>query len=160
MKASESLTGSDRATLRLWRVANVVGWAIVALLAAGFLRVVAASIADLFFPSRIFNWGDGYGLLFYVRYGPFLEAPASLAIGIAIGSIIGGRVYRAQAVTAAVVAALYAAAGFTYVDRFDHLLPRPGDRLLVLVPLAATIPVATWVAHRVSQRRPRALRAP
>jgi hypothetical protein len=160
MKGSGSLTGSDRATLRLWRVANVVGWGIVAVVAAGFVRVVAASVADLFFPSRIFNWGSGYGLLFYVRYGPYLEVPASLAVGIAIGSIIGGRVYRAQAIVAAVVAALYAVPLFRYVDRFAHLLPRPGDRLLVLVPLAATIPVAAWVAHRVSRKRPRALRTP
>jgi hypothetical protein len=161
MNQSESLSGSDRATLWLWRVTNVVGWSLLALVAAGFLRLVAASVADLFLPSRISNWGMGYGLPVYVSYGPYLEVPSSLAIGIAIGSIVGSRVYRAQAITAGIVAGIYAVPGFLYVQRFAHLfsvVSRSSDRWFVLVAIAATIPIAAWVAHRVSQKRPRALR--
>src|SRR2546430_8956335 len=106
MNASAGLTGSDRVTLRLWRLANLAGWGLLALLAAGFLRVAAASVADLFFPSRIYDWGMGYGLPFYVRYGPVVEVPSSLVVGTAIGSVVGSRVYRAQAVTAGFVAGM------------------------------------------------------
>lgn len=154
MDTTKELSLVDRGTLRLWRIANIVGWGILALLAAGFLRLsveVAAGLAQRSLTDLYRGRAD------YVWYSLTVGLASTALAGLAIGSIVGGRVYRWPGVVSGVVAALYC--GFAYLGVLSAYVPNRVDRSIVAGPMLLVIPVAAWLARRVWLARPRALRS-
>lgn len=144
-----TLGPADRTTLRAWRVSNVAGWSIVALLAAFVVELALADVQYLIDPER--------------DVARAIPALLALVGGAAIGAIVGRRVYRSVELVAAAVAALFVLRGQFFVLLFmlrgrivqgvDYYQP---GQLIVYGVL--TIVTATVFARLAWRRRPVALR--
>ena len=142
MNATQDLDGVDRATLRAWRGANVLGWSFLALVVGVFGNWVALNAASA--TAGAIGGAVAVRSLVAVLYAAL--------VGAVIGSIIGLRVYRPPAVIAGAVAFL-AAGLFPEVAVLF-----PAFALGWIVNEAAAIAAAAVVARAVWNRRPAALR--
>jgi len=150
-----SLETKDRATLRLWRIVNVVGWSVLSLLLALFLRRGFEAAADLFHRHSLLDVADW---LAYWEYALFVVVPSSVVCGLLIGSIVGTRVVWRPAWISSAVAAIYAVGTWTIM----RSVPTPHAALINLVDGALvllTVLVAVVVAARISESLPRVVRA-
>jgi hypothetical protein len=136
----------DRTTLRLWRVANLAGWPILAFLVGLLLRVAGDATAGLVShgirPSLSVLW-----------YVVLVAVPSSVVAGMAIGGLIGTHVYRwpralSLLVSLVLVGTVAWAGGLGTTAR----------SLATIVPTAALIPVSVVAARRAWLLRPAALR--
>jgi hypothetical protein len=151
MDTTEQLTGLDRWTLRLWRIGNVVGWSVAALLVSLFFRLGVEAAAGFFHHS----FADSTTARDYVVFAFTVEAPASVLCGSAIGSLLGARVYRRPDVVAGAVSGLYAA--LLYLAKLTY--PASGaERGLAAAAMLVAVPISIWLARQASRARPRALR--
>lgn len=104
---TDPLDRLDRATLVMWRTGNVVGWSLLAL-AAGLLihMTVDRLLSQALLPAGFAPVGGSDAL----RAIPVLaQGGVSVLVGIAVGGIIGAKVWRREVITAAIVAAGYVA---------------------------------------------------
>jgi hypothetical protein len=144
---SEDLGFVDRETLRLWRVVNVVGWSIGALLvgsAVGFL-------ANLLFVDFLDSLGTFDPFLFSPAGEAFQVAATAVAAGTAIGAVVGSRVYRYPRAVTAVVVLIH-----TLASPFAATIPRvSGSAWITSAIMLLHFPVAIYVAHDLYLRRRR-----
>ncbi len=143
MNGTEDLDTVDRATLRVWRVINILGWSFVALVIGYFGNWVAMNAASA--TANLFGgvWPAP----------PLMAVLYAALVGAVIGSIIGLRVYRSPAAAAGVVAFL--AGGL-----FPQVTILFGSFLVGSVLTGvAEVGAAMAVAQAVWSRRPAALRA-
>lgn len=94
---ADDLSGVDRMTLAVWRLANASMWTVAAFLAGavihlGFVGLMRHPAIDLY-P--------------HVPYQFLASAGLSLLIGLAIGGIIGVRAWRCQPALAALASGAY-----------------------------------------------------
>lgn len=150
MGTTEQLTGLDRWTLRLWRVANVVGWSLAALTAAVVFRLGIEAAAGLFHRDL----AGAVSTRDYVAYTITFGIPASLLGGSAIGTVVGAHVYRRAGLDSGLVSALFAAGSWWVTSSYAAT---GGDHLLNVVTLLLVVPTSVVVARRVARGRPRAL---
>jgi hypothetical protein len=148
---TEQLTGLDRLTLHLWRIGNVVGWSVAALLVSLFFRLAVEDVAAFFHHS----FADSTTARDYVIFAFTVEMPASVLCGSSIGSLLGARVYRRPDVVAGAVSALYAAV--LYLAKLTYPASG-GERALAAASMLVAVPVSIWLARQASRSRPRALR--
>ncbi len=153
METTKELSLVDRGTFRAWRIANIAGWGFLALVGAGFLRLSAEVGAGLV--SR--SLSDVYQRGQYVSYSLTVGLASTALIGLAVGSIVGGRAYRWPGIVAGCVSVLYLA--LTYVIEIEAAIPDRVDRWIVIGPMVLVVPLASWIARAVWFGRPRALRA-
>jgi hypothetical protein len=146
------LGAADRVTLVSWRVANVLGWAVLALALALVLRTGYESATNLLHRSL----ADSFGARQYWEYAFVVSLPSSVLAGVLIGSIVGARIYRWPIATAVVVTATYGALLVLFM--YSAYVPTAAWRWVVSAPVAVTIPVAMLTGRRVWLGRPRALR--
>lgn len=147
---TQQLTGLDRLTLRLWRLMNVIGWSVGALLVALFFRLGVEAAAGFLHHSFADSTARAYAVFAFS-----VEVPASVLSGSAIGSLVGSRVYRRPDLVAGGVSSLYA--GILYLAKLTY--PASGTaRALAAVAMFVAVPIAIWLARRSSRARPRALR--
>ena len=99
---NERMSTLDRGTLGLWRVANVIGWSLGALIVA----IAVEYAADILFvdvlDAAIDVVTDGAVVPFEIA-----ATVTALLVGAAIGAVIGSRVYRWQIPTAVAVTLVY-----------------------------------------------------
>lgn len=137
------LGAADRATLRAWRVANVVGWSMVAILGSIVLRTAAESAAGL--------WGIGFGEVATVadgwEYLLIVAIPSAVLVGAFVGYIAGTRLVAYPAVTAAVLTLLYASSAawlfwgsFRYASVMEFLVG-------LMISGYLSVPVAFLIAR-------------
>lgn len=100
---TDELSRLDRSTLRLWQGANLVGWSLLALLVA---LVVHLGVAGLF-------RGTALDIMGHPPLQLLAALGLALVVGLAVGGIVGARVWRRQARTAGAVSALYTALALT-----------------------------------------------
>lgn len=144
MNDKGTLDRLDRATLRTWRVMNVVGWwfvgaAIFNVLTFVLSRSIVQKSADLSL--------DGLAVALSLATIVFSAGTA--------GAVVGSRVFRWPGIVGAcTVLVPWAAVAVAIVA--SHLLVE-----MVVVPFVVFIAAGTAgeVARRVAARRPRALRA-
>ena len=136
----DDLSGVDRATLRLWRMSNLLGW--------GALGAVAG-MATFFLLARTLLW---FSTEPWVT-GAVLAT--CVAVGAAVdGVIVGDHVYRAPG--------WVAAGSFLIPGAFALLVTATAYFVEVLIVMAVPVGgavVAAIVARHRFRRRPRALRA-
>jgi hypothetical protein len=141
MSTKRDLGVVDRGTLRFWRVANVVGWSLGALLvgaALSFLMsVLFVDILDALMDGVVPGW--------------IQVLTTSLVGGAAMGAVIGSRVYRWPAVVAVAVCIV-----FLYVLPISFMLPLwLSNRALGYALSALVVPSAVAVAvYRYRKRSP------
>ncbi len=144
------LNTADRATLRFWQAANIIGWSLVSLALALFLRRGFESAADLLGRHSLLNVSDWIG---YGEYAVFVIIPSSVVCGCLIGSIIGARVFWKPSIVAGVVAGIYSI-GMWVIMRS---VPTPHATFVHWINAALvslTVLVGVVVAKRVSRMRP------
>ncbi len=144
----EGLNVADRTTLRLWRIANVVGWSLFAIASALFLRRGFEAGASLIRHSLLYvgDW-TGYG-----QYALLVLVPSSVLCGCWIGSVIGGRVYRRPAQLAGAAATLFGVA--TWLVMIS--VPTPHRTLIRVMNagfLFLCVVIAVVVAQRIAKGR-------
>ena len=150
-----SLETTDRATLRLWRIVNIIGWSVSSLLLALFLRRGFEAAADLLHRHSLLDVADW---LAYWEYALFVVVPSSVVCGLLIGSIVGTRVVWRPAWVSSAVATIYAVGTWTIM----RSVPTPHAALINLIDGALvllTVLVAVVVAARFSESLPRVVRA-
>jgi hypothetical protein len=151
---NQRLGVADRTTLSLWRSANVLGWSLLSLALALFLRRGFEAAADLIGRHSLMNVSDWLG---YWEYALFVLVPSSTVCGLLVGSIVGSRVFRKPPRVAVFVAALYAIV--TWVIMRAEPVPHATSIRWISAGLAAlTVPVAGAIAHRVAGKLPTAPR--
>jgi hypothetical protein len=138
----------DRATLRTWRVANVAGWSVVALLGALVLRMGFESGAA----ALDKGFADAYALRQQVEYLATVAVPAQIVCGLFIGMLLGSRVLRAPVWTAGILSVLFAVVT-VWVLGTSNLFPF-GFRMWMYVVLTLPTLIAVVTARRVARRRP------
>ena len=150
----------DSATLRGWRVGNVVGWVVGAACLAMVLQVAVDAIVSISFTGRgiddlTFSPSPGLDAPVWVKH--LLRAGLSVGLGMLIGGIVAARVWRAPTVAAAISATLYAVAAIVLIELYPAgvltQLGGTGTGLLVRtvlyeVAIVITIPSAWWWAKR------------
>jgi hypothetical protein len=148
MNKSSDLDRVDRATLRAWRVANVVGWWFVG---AAIYNVGGVLVRQLLL-RKLGNVNVGWQVqVAFTLVSLFAAATA--------GWVVGRHVYRAPGVVGAATVLL---PGVPFILLFSALSPSVSalvGALVVLVFLALPATVATIAARIAWQRRPSALRA-
>jgi hypothetical protein len=107
----------DRATLRAWRIVNVLGWSIAATIGSLVLRLGAESAAGL--------WGIGFGEVATTadgwKYLLIVAIPAAILVGVFVGYVAWTRVVRHPAATAAVLTVLFASgAAWLFWESFRY----------------------------------------
>lgn len=135
----------DRRTLRLWRLANVLGWAAVAAVAAAFTFYVSLRTV-IGFIDVVTHGSPNFRIL-------ELVTPIVLG-GIAAGAIVGSRVYRWPRAVAS--------ASILVPTLVPLLLVDFGTPLELAFAYGAPLlgsGVASMTAWFAYHRRPRALRA-
>lgn len=165
----------DRVTLAAWRFINEAGWPALAFLVAtgAHLGITIWVQSRMVFTSEAFNLNaragaeDGIDDLL-AKFG--LRIGLTIALAALIGGVVGRRVWRRQPVYAALGAAGYVLYTLVWVEHSvsgtnvfieypsgaeQHLVRRTSflPALLYDLVVAATIPAAAWVAHRVRGRR-------
>jgi hypothetical protein len=143
------LTAVDRATLRFWKGANVLGWSVAALGLSLFLRWGFESAASLFDRSLsdVFDW------LGYWEYALAVIIPSSVVCGCLVGSLVGARVFLRPALVASVVSTVYGAVVWFAMASVDT--PHRTSLRLTNVPqLALAVLVAVVVAEHMARARP------
>jgi len=138
------LAASDRRTLAFWRVSNIVGWIVVALVASYVLQTLIANVRTI-----VDSVVDDYRLADTLEL--WLGVISAVLAGAAIGSIIGRRVYRSAPAYAGIATAL-AAVPFHAIQ--PHHASQEGILLQRLLTIGVAIAVAVWAG----KRRPLALR--
>jgi len=140
----------DRGTVGFWKVSNLLGWSLIALLAAAYFTVAMLSVStlvDLRYPYGVTDWA---------RFIVFIALPAALLSGGCIGTLVGRHVYRFQRTIACVIAVLNAGLSVFYVDPwFDYA---KGKTFFALALLPA-VPLAIWVTGHVLGRLPESRRS-
>lgn len=132
----------DRSTLRLWRMANLVGWGI-----AGAAAAMATSMLTLMAGLRVL---PVRGIAGSILVAVTVTCVAALVDGL----IVGAHVYRWPG---------WVAAGGFLLPTTVALLTTPADPIVTLMTLvtpAVGAGLAAGVARRRFRRRPRALRSP
>jgi len=110
-----------------WKASNVLGWGGVALASALALHTVADEAARRFHRFNLFSM-NGRPLAFFItwqsvapEYG--YRAAIAIATGVLIGAIVGRKVLKAPAWTAAIVASVYVLISWFMLEtslRFIH----------------------------------------
>jgi hypothetical protein len=137
------LAAADRATLRAWRIANVVGWSMVAVAGSIVLRFGAESAGRL--------WGIGFGEVATAadgwKYLLIVAIPSAVLVGAFVGYIAGTRLFSYPAVTAAVLTLLYASSAawlfwgsFRYANVMEFLVG-------LMISGYLSVPVAVLIAR-------------
>jgi hypothetical protein len=148
MRTPRELDLLDRATLRIWRIANLLGWGVAGMLVAAVTGIVGGRAAQ--------------GVLRLVDHSAFEEVAlvacvTAIAAGVAtaVGSVVGAHVYRWPgwvAASAVVIPGLLVIAVTP--------IGQPGEIVLSLsLPVGAVV-LAGWAGRHRFARRPRTLRAP
>lgn len=145
MNSKQDLDRIDRATLRMWRASNLLGWGFLALIAGRVVEFVAANAASA--TANLFG-------------GTLVPHAASdlayaLMVGAAVGALVGLHVYRSPGLVAG-MAALLGVALWPFLGWFTF-----GNLLLAIaITGGAEMLGAILVARAVWVRRVSALRAP
>lgn len=147
----ERLNTADRATLRMWQGANVIGWSLASVVLALFLRRGFESAADLVGRHSLLNVSDWLG---YWEYALFIIIPSAVVCGCLIGSIVGARVFWRPSIVAGVVAGVYSIATW-FVMRSVNTPHHAFVLWISAVLVSLTVIVGIVVAQRVSRVRPR-----
>lgn len=145
-----SLETTDRATLRLWRIVNVIGWSVLSLVLALFLRRGFEAAADLFHRHSLLDVADW---LAFWEYALFVVVPSSVVCGLLIGSVIGTRVVWRPALVSGAVATIYAVGTWTIM----RSVPTPHATPINLIDgalVSLSVLVAVVVAGRISDPLP------
>lgn len=142
----------DRATLRAWRLSNVVGWGFAGAVVASLTSIVVLRVLIALAP-----FGRALGVGSVGILGTILViAAAAVLVALATGWTVGAHVYRWPGLVAA---AAMTVPGSLWT--FGGGVPRDLAQMAIsmsLVILAAVL--AGLVARTRFRRRPRALRAP
>jgi hypothetical protein len=146
MRMDRSTETADRATLRVWRITNVLGWSLLSLSLALFLRRGFEAAADILDSHSLLDVADW---LSYWEYALFVLIPSSVLCGLLIGSMIGARIVWRPAWVSGTVAAIYAVG--TWVIMRSVPTPDRTPIILINAVLASlTVLVAVVVAARVA----------
>jgi hypothetical protein len=140
----EPLRGTDRVTLRVWRVLNVLGWSVLAILLATFLRVGFESAADLFGRHSLTNVSDW---LTYWEYAAFVVMPSSVVCGLFIGSLIGSEVAWKPIWVSGAAAVIFAAWSW-FVMSVEPVPHSDAIKVIDVALLSVTVIVAMVVTAR------------
>jgi hypothetical protein len=148
VKRTTDLDAIDRVTVAVWRLTNVVGWGLIGMALYLLPQIVFTAAADAL-----------QGRISAVIAAPALvvfAASVLVVLPALVGRLIGERVYRWPAWTAAL------AVGLPHAYRLAA-----ADRPLETADLAGTLGIAgigifiaAVTAHHAWSGRPRALRAP
>jgi hypothetical protein len=147
MNPKQDLETLDRATLRMWRISNIVGWGLAGL-AAGLAVLVAAELA-----------GFGLGMIAHTDIGiaPGAIIGALILGPVTAGILVGGHVYRWPGFVAA-SAWLLTAVPFV-LRASSQTNDVRGAWVAAIVYAGVQAVLAGIVARWRWNRRPRALRA-
>jgi hypothetical protein len=148
VKRTTDLDAIDRVTVAIWRLTNVVGWGLIGMALYLLPQVVFTAAADAL-----------RGRISAVIAAPALvvfEASVLVLLPALAGRLIGERVYRWPAWTAAIAVGLPHAYRLATADRPLESADMAGT--LGIAGIGILITAAT--AHHAWSGRPRALRAP
>jgi hypothetical protein len=142
----EQLDLFDRATLRVWRLTNLVAWPMLAFMVGLLMRVAGDAAAGLL--SHGIRPSTSIG-----SYVVLIAVPSSVLGGLAIGGLIGSRVYRwplalSMLVSSVLIATIAWAGG----------LGTTAWSLATILPTVTIAPVSLFAARRSWRQRPAALR--
>lgn len=144
-KGMHDLEGIDRATLRVWRASNLIGWWVVGTVV---YHAIAIVLARTFVQKMaMISFGRSVPSMIYIFVALDFAA-------ITAGTIVGSRVYRSPFLVAAIAVVLpevliyvFAVAGGAFPE------------LVILAVFSVTPAALAGIAARfVWHRRPRALR--
>jgi hypothetical protein len=135
----------DRSTIRAWRIANLLGWTALGVVAAVYFRFAGEAAATLLFRSQ----GMGISGNLPLGFGAAIAVPSSVVAGVAAGTLVGGRAYRWPVIlsgTAGTIAALVW--WLMYTGAFSVHGAVGLGTALVMVPVAALAGRRAWWIKR------------
>jgi hypothetical protein len=148
VKRTTDLDAIDRATMAVWRLSNVVGWGLIGMALYLLAQVVFTATADAV-QGRISAVIAAPALVVY-------SAAVLVVLPALVGQLVGERMYRWPAWTAALAIGLPHAYRLGTADR--HLDTSELAGALGIAGIGVFIAAVT--ARHGWSRRPRALRAP
>jgi hypothetical protein len=102
---TDHLDRIDRATLVMWRLGNVMGWSLLSLAAALLIHLTTSRL--LSDPLLSPGWDPLIGSDAPLALRVLAQGFISALTGLAIGGIVGAKVWRRQKISAAIVAGCY-----------------------------------------------------
>jgi hypothetical protein len=140
------LDAKDRATLLVWRTANLVGWAVAGTVCALLIGALTTRVLS--------GLGSIGGPSWLAPFGIVIGVAGAIAVPVSAGIVVGDHVYRWPGWAAGVSIGLTLVVWQILVARdLEDLILGSGFALIDAV-------IAGGVARTRFFRRPRALRAP